>query len=540
MKNLIISKNYLFISLLFLFVVSVQCAKEEDSKGNSTTTVVPLAPSNLTGTIVNNQVILTWTDNSTNETGFKIERMTGTGSWSVKGSIATDILTYTDTGVAEGATYTYRVYSFNAAGNSSGYSNSNQITIPNAVTLPVVTTTTVTAIEITTAASGGSVSSDGGASVTARGVVWSTNATPTIALSTKTTDGSGTGGYSSAITGLTSNTTYHIRAYATNSSGTAYGNERTFKTINAATLPIISYTTTVTAIEITTAASGGSVDSDGGVPVTARGVVWSTNATPTIALSTKTTDGSGTGGYSSAITGLTANTTYHIRAYATNSSGTTYGNERTFKTYIVTVPVTDYDGNTYQTVTICNQVWTQTNLNVSHYRNGDVIPQVTDQTEWANLTTGAWCYYLNSTVKGDIYGKLYNWYAVNDSRGLAPTGWHVPTDAEWNTLLVTDCLVGNGSGSKGDQLKEAGTEHWDYDYVSPENATNSSHFTALPGGYRENIGNFNYIGGNGFWWSSSENATTHAWYRTLGYSNHNVDREYKQKQFGFSVRCLKD
>ncbi|MHB1146865.1 MAG: FISUMP domain-containing protein [Lutibacter sp.] len=432
MKNLLKSKNYLFISLLFLFVVSVQCAKEEDSKGNSTTTVVPLAPSNLTGTIVNNQVILTWTDNSTNETGFKIERMTGTGSWSVKGSVATDILTYTDTGVAEGATYTYRVYSFNAAGNSSGYSNSNQITIPNAVTLPVVTTTTVTAIEITTATSGGSVSSDGGASVTARGVVWSTNATPTIALSTKTTDGSGTGGYSSAITGLTSNTTYHIRAYATNSLGTAYGNERTFKT------------------------------------------------------------------------------------------------------YIVTVPVTDYDGNIYQTVTICNQVWTKTNLNVSHYRNGDVIPQVTYSTTWANLTTGAWCYYSNNSSYGATYGKLYNWYAINDSRGLAPEGWHVPTDAEWTTL--TDCL--GGEAIAGGSLKETGTAHW----TSPNtDATNISGFTGLPGGLR-NIGLSIYLYHSGRWWSSSEYTptVTFAWYRFLYSDDGKAHRAYGGKGDGKSVRLVKD
>jgi len=128
-------------------------------------------------------------------------------------------------------------------------------------------------------------------------------------------------------------------------------------------------------------------------------------------------------------------------------------------------------------VQIGNQTWTLKNLDVSTYRNGDPIPQVQDNTAWANLSTGAWCYYLNNTANGTIYGKLYNWYAVNDPRGLAPNGYHIPTDAEWTTLTT---YLG-GSTLAGGKMKEAGSSHW----LSPNTgATNSSGFKGLPGGFR--------------------------------------------------------
>jgi hypothetical protein len=204
----------------------------------------------------------------------------------------------------------------------------------------------------------------------------------------------------------------------------------TFTYLSTLTTPTLT-TTAASAITITTASSGGSISSDGGATVTARGIAWSTNNNPTIDLSTKTVDGSGTGIFTSDISGLAAGTTYYVRAYATNSFGTSYGNQIIFNS-----SVTDVDGNVYGAVKIGNQVWTKENLNVSKYRNGDIIPQVTNQTEWSNLTTGAWCYYENSTANGTTYGKLYNWYAVNDPRGLAPQGWHVSSNDEW-TVLTT-------------------------------------------------------------------------------------------------------
>lgn len=196
--------------------------------------------------------------------------------------------------------------------------------------VPNITTTSATAIAAKSVTTGGNVTSDNGATVTSRGVVYSITPNPTIALITKTTDGAGTGAFISNITGLTANTTYYVRAYATNSFGTGYGSEISFTT-SAITLPTLT-TTTATAIAHTNTTTGGNVTNDGGGTVTARGVVYSTTTSPTIALSTKTTDGTGTGTFVSSIEGLTADTNYYVRAYATNSAGTSYGNEVSFKT----------------------------------------------------------------------------------------------------------------------------------------------------------------------------------------------------------------
>jgi hypothetical protein len=192
---------------------------------------------------------------------------------------------------------------------------------------PTVTTATITEITTTTATGGGNVTTDGGSSVTARGVCWSTNANPTTADS-KTTDGTGTGAFTSHLTGLTPNTPYHVRAYATNSTGTAYGSEEQFTTLVPAVLPTVS-NAAITEITSTTASGGGEVTADGGATVSARGGCWSTSASPTLADS-HTSDGSGTGQFSSSITGLTEATQYHVRTYATNTAGTAYGNDITF------------------------------------------------------------------------------------------------------------------------------------------------------------------------------------------------------------------
>jgi hypothetical protein len=168
--------------------------------------------------------------------------------------------------------------------------------------------------------------------VTARGVVWSTSVSPTVALSTRTIDGTGTGSFTSSITGLAGSTTYYVRAYATNSAGTAYGAQLTIAT-SAPVAPTLT-TTTLSAVTATTASSGGNITTDGGAGVTQRGVVWSTSVNPTVALSTKTTEGAGSGSFASAITSLVTNTTYYVRAYATNSVGTAYGNEYSFTTLL--------------------------------------------------------------------------------------------------------------------------------------------------------------------------------------------------------------
>lgn len=174
-------------------------------------------------------------------------------------------------------------------------------------------------------------------------------------------------------------------------------------------VPILN-TTTVSAIDVSSASSGGNITSDGGSVITTRGVVWSTASNPTVSLNTKAIDGTGLGNFSSSIKGLTANTKYFLRASATNSVGTSYGSEVSFVT--LKMPF-------LSEVLIGTQTWRTKNLDVLTYRNGDTILQVTDMAAWLALTTGAWCYYNNDSSNNDIYGKLYNWYAVNDIRGLS-------------------------------------------------------------------------------------------------------------------------
>ena len=182
-------------------------------------------------------------------------------------------------------------------------------------------------------------------------------------------------------------------------------------------------------------------------------------------------------------------------------------------------------------VTIGTQVWMSKNLDVAKFRNGDPIPEAKTDEEWEKAGKNkqpAWCYYKNDTANGAKYGKLYNWYAVIDPRGLAPTGYHIPSDAEWTTL---ENFLGVDVGKK---MKS--TNGW----IDQGNGTNSSGFNGLPGGFRATNGTFNYIGSTGYWWSSTEYYTVNAWYRGLYYSSGSVDSYYGSKLSGLSVRCLRD
>jgi uncharacterized protein (TIGR02145 family) len=195
----------------------------------------------------------------------------------------------------------------------------------------------------------------------------------------------------------------------------------------------------------------------------------------------------------------------------------------------------------YTSVPIHGQQWMTTNLAVTHYRNGDRIPEVSDWSKWDTLTTGAWCWYNNDSATGAPYGRLYNWYAVHDPRGLAPAGWHIPSDAEWDTLQVR---LGNDPGGKMKQTgtAQAGTGLWG---APNTGATNTSHFTALPGGLRFYYdGSTHYyvdIGLSGFWWSSTEDGNYNAFKRILKFNTGKVYRQDSYKKVcGLSVRCIRD
>jgi uncharacterized protein (TIGR02145 family) len=410
-----------------------------------------------------------------------------------------------------------------------------------------VTTTNVTGITQTTAISGGNVTSDGNVEVTSRGICWNNSENPTVANS-KTSDGTGTGSFTSSLTQLTPGTTYYVKAYATNSEGTAYGSQVSFSS-NPVLLATLT-TTTATVVTQTTAVSGGNISSDGGGAITAKGVCWGT-ATAPVATGLHTTETVTTATFTSNLTGLTANTKYYYRAYANNSAGTAYGDEKSFTTESIKT-VIDIDGNVYTTVTLGTQVWMAENLKVTKYRNGDAIPNLTDGTQWYNITTGAYGNYDNNATNGNTYGRLYNWHAVGTGN-LCPTGWHVPTDVEW--AKFRDYLIANGynyDGSTGGNnigKALASATGWTFssipgnvgntDYPEKRNATG---FTALPAGTRFQDGHYNDIGDVTAWWLDTETYDgTCAWITFLWCeAGSNMDANNELKRFGHSVRCLKD
>jgi uncharacterized protein (TIGR02145 family) len=442
-----------------------------------------------------------------------------------------------------GTIYHVRAYATNSAGTAYGNDLSFTTT---AVALATLTTTAASAITMTTASSGGNITDNGGGSISARGVCWATTINP-VATGLHTTDGAGSGIFTSSITGLSAATTYHIRAYATNSAGTAYGNDLTF-TSGPAVLPTLT-TTAISAIALTTAVSGGNITDDGGAPILERGICWTLTGTPTL-TDNPITSGTGSGSFVSNLTGLTAGTEYHVRAYARNSVGTAYGALVIFNTNMA-----DIEGNTYKTVTIGTQVWMAENLKTTMYKDNTPIPNVTDNSAWYHLTTPAYCWLDNLVSNKDVYGALYNWFTMQTG-DLCPTGWHVPTDIEFDTMegflgLPTDSLDNYGwrglAAQVGSKLKSA------TGWAAGSNGTNQSGFSALPGGYRyAEDGTFVRIS-NGveisYWWTSTSMSsvpppappnTYDAWYRMLYGNRTTVYRSYVEKQGGKYVRCVKD
>lgn len=295
-----------------------------------------------------------------------------------------------------------------------------------------------------------------------------------------------------------------------------------------AALPELS-TAVLTKVTSTSVICGGSITSDGGDIVTARGVCWSTEFNPTI-NDNITADGEGTGSFISNITGLTSGTNYYMRAYATNSAGTAYGNKILFIT-----PLTDIEGNMYNTALIGSQVWMTSNLKTIRYNDDTAIHGVTDNSTWITLSTPAYCWYKNNELAYDPkYGALYNWFAVNTGK-LCPAGWHIPSEDEWT--ILADYM--GGEYYAGGRLKEQGTGHW----VTPNyGASNSFGFSALPGGYRTGLttGSFRAMRYIGWWWASTESDTRWARSRTLAFDATEIALGKGVKTNGYSVRCLKD
>jgi uncharacterized protein (TIGR02145 family) len=524
------------------------------------------------------------------------------------------------TGLFGDSIYYVRAYATNATG--TGYSSQLNFTATTAV-LATITTTPITSITFNSAISGGNVTANGGGVISARGVVWNIATMPTVSLSTKTTDGSGTGVFSSSLTSLTPpGTTYYVRSYVINNVGTAYGNEITFTTLAVAptvvtkpvtaitstsatsggtitltggalhsekgvvygtatnptilntklvdntvgldwvsniigltgntkyyvrayatnvigtsygvldsftTSPIIPTLTTtiVTAITQISSVSGGNISSNGGSAILARGIVWSKTVNPVLGTpsSTSTDGATATGAFTSNVTNISSGITYYVRAYATNAIGTAYGNQQIF----TSLPIIDSSNNQYTTININGLEWFRENLKTSKYANGVVIENVPVAGDWGLRTTGAWVYYNNDINNDIIYGKLYNWYAVSDVRGLCPTGSRVATDADWTSLTA---LYGNDAAA-GNELKAITL------WTTPNVNSNTSLFGALPGGGRGGL-NFGDLNNNGFWWTSTPFDASNSYFRRLEYNTDTVTRYAENDKFGFSVRCVKN
>jgi uncharacterized protein (TIGR02145 family) len=301
-------------------------------------------------------------------------------------------------------------------------------------------------------------------------------------------------------------------------------------------------TTVLSNITATSATCGGNITSTGGGSITARGVCWGTSQNPTTANS-KTIDGSGIGSFTSSLSGLSSSRVYYVRAYATNSAGTSYGNQQILTTNSALIGVfnpnltygtmSDIDGNAYKTIQIGTQTWMAENLKTTKYRDGTIIPTGLSDAAWVAATTGAYSIYNNDAANNATYGKLYNWYAVADSRNLCPVGWHVPSGAEFVQLF----------GAYGpytpyfDKLTSTSSL-----WLDANTATNESGFSGLPGGHRYD--QYLFIGYRGTWWTSTYiDVYQTAQYVQLIFQEPNGPPLFSRDAVlpdGYSVRCLKD
>ena len=385
------------------------------------------------------------------------------------------------------------------------------------ITVPVIVTAEITEITETSATGGGNVTNDGGSAVTARGVVWSRSEKPIIE-DNKTTDGTGTGSFISNITGLMPGSKYYKRAYATNTAGTAYGEQIQFETVGFTI--------------------SGMVTEHG------EGLNYVTIMASEGHSQTVTTNSNGEYTLTDVSYGATVTITPTREGFSFNPqfrkvpSIMQHTTDVDFAGY-QTGTVEDIDGNIYNTVRIGDQWWMAENLKTTRYRDGDAIPHAASDSAWvyyAHEKIGAWSVYENDDSYGELYGKLYNWHAVGEL--LCPVGWHVPNDDEWTVL--EDYL--GGEDIAGGKMKSTRTQpdphpRWD----SPNTgATNKSGFTAFPGGVRYTNGYFTQIGSAGHWWSTTGYYDNNARTRRLNRNSDRLTRSYQNRNAGVSVRCVMD
>lgn len=404
--------------------------------------------------------------------------------------------------------------------NSSGIAYGNEVSFHTLKkTLPIVTTKDASEITSGSFKADAEIISNGNGVISACGFCWDVSENPTIAGNKSSeTQNQNQNKLLSFIDGLTPETIYYLRAYVTTEMGTSYGNTIMVKTLAVADLSEI--TISASAFSLTASVD---VNTDYGTEITERGFCWGINENPTknnnFAILNK-----GIGSYSYKIVKLNSSTQYYVRAYAQNKYGIIYGNSKAIKTLDKTGTFTDISGNTYKYITIGEQTWMASDLKTGKYRNGDIISDFVS----LNSTVGTvGNYYTNPN-----YGKFYNWYAIADSRNIAPVGWHVAIDEDWTQL---ENFIGGSNVASG-KLKES-LEYW----FQPNAATDEYGFKALPTGYRFGDGSFSTGGFSmGYWWTATSSTETEAYNRAFYYRDTKSRKQVADKRIGMAVRCVRD
>lgn len=464
-------------------------------------------------------------------------------------------------GLSAGQTYYVRAYATNASG--TGYGDQKVFsTATQSVSLATVVTVSVTNIGTTQATINVNVSNQGGSAVTERGIIFSQcgNANPTFnnlgepwnCLDSVFYSGNSIGTFSIIKKGLQGggNQTFYVRAFAVNSQGISYGQVLSFTTISGPPTiwlqPVFGFSDNAV---VTANISDAGISWPQYQPpfITTRGIAWGTSPNPDINGNHLASDSNGYT-FQLELSNLQPLTTYYARAYAENSLGIAYSNQQVFTTAAPSPPVSDVDGNQYRTVKIGNQTWMAENLRTSRFRNGSPVSYIVDNVAWYETVAPAWCWYNHQENLNFPMGKLYNWYAVADSKGLCPAGWHVPDSVDMANLRYNILIATGDTLNLGGKMKSTNLMAW-YQYWVPTNkgATNQTGFSGLPGGMRSTSEFINTGFNNskfGIWWQKTGIPKYYVLRKVSDqlefYSPDFSLDDIGSKKQGLSVRCLKD
>jgi uncharacterized protein (TIGR02145 family) len=399
------------------------------------------------------------------------------------------------------------------------------------VIAPQVTTINATNITFNSATMGGTVKSNGGAEIKAKGICYATTAAPTIQGDT-TNQGAGSQNFTSQITELLPNTKYYVRAYATNSAGTGYGEEFSFTT--GAGLPSITLAVTNTTYKEIFA--NWTITAQGASAISLSGwVISTTNALPLTGTDVFTSFNTSATSLEKTITDLEIGKKYYVRAFAANGQGTAYSNVVEATTNSLPT-ATDLDGNVYGSVLIGTQIWMDKNLRVTKFSNGDVIPTTGTPTQNISAESSPVYYWSpdGNSANNSSYGLLYTSYVAADNRNVCPAGWHVPSNTEWTTLA--NYLGGTGLNSTaGSKLKATGLTYWNHN-----NGTNTTGFSAVGAGNRDQAGTYGFFKIYGELWSTTSHDALETKTLYLYSEFSNPDLYWRPKKSGLAIRCLKD